>query len=146
MDEHGLLKVISETGIDMGKWRTDNHFASWLGLSPNNKISGGKILSSSSIKTKNRAKQAFKMAAFSLSNSKSGLGAFYRRLRARIGAPKAINATARKLAVIFYKMLKSKTEYKKQSQEEYDLLHRDRMLKQLKRKAKLLGMEVVVNE
>jgi len=146
MDEHGLLKVISETGIDMGKWKTDNHFASWLGLSPNNKISGGKILSSSSIKAKNRAKQAFKMAAFSLSNSKSGLGAFYRRLRARIGAPKAINATARKLAVIFYKMLKSKTEYKKQSQEEYDILHRDRMLKQLKRKAKLLGMELVTNE
>ena len=146
MDEHGLLKIVSETGIDMSKWATENRFTSWLGLSPNNKVSGGKILSSSSIKTKNRAKQAFKMAAFSLSNSKSGLGAFYRRLRGRIGAPKAINATARKLAVIFYKMLKSKTEYKKQSQEEYDILHRDRMLKQLKRKAKLLGMELVPNE
>jgi hypothetical protein len=113
MDEHGLLKIIAETGIDMSKWATEHRFSSWLGLSPNNKISGGKILSSSSIKTKNRAKQAFKMAAFSLSNSKSGLGAFYRRLRGRIGAPKAINATARKLAIIFYKMLKNKTEYRK---------------------------------
>jgi transposase len=120
MDEHGLLKIIAETGIDMSKWTTENRFSSWLGLSPNNKISGGKILSSSSIKTKNTAKQAFKMAAFSLSNSKSGLGAFYRRLRARIGAPKAINATARKLAVIFYKMLKNKTEYRKESEEEYN--------------------------
>ena len=146
MEEHGLLKIIAETGIDMSKWATENRFTSWLGLSPNNKISGGKVLSSSSIKTKNRAKQAFKMAAFSLSNSRSGLGAFYRRLRARIGAPKAISATARKLAVIFYKMLKSKTEYKKQSQEEYDILHRDRMLKQLKYKAKLFGMELVASE
>lgn len=146
MDEHGLLKIIAETGIDMSKWTTENRFSSWLGLSPNNKISGGKILSSSSIKTKNRAKQAFKMAAFSLSNSKSGLGAFYRRLRGRIGAPKAINATARKLAVIFYKMLKNKTEYRKQSQDEYNELNKARILKQLRRKAKLLGMELIPNE
>ncbi len=146
MDEHGLLKIVSETGIDMSKWLTENRFTSWLGLSPNNKISGGKILNSSSIKTKNRAKQAFKMAAFSLSNSKSGLGAFYRRLRGRVGAPKAINATARKLAVIFYKMLKNKTKYRQQSQEEYDELHKARVLKQLRRKAKLLGMELIVNE
>lgn len=146
MDEHGLLKIIAETGIDMSKWTTENRFSSWLGLSPNNKISGGKILSSSSIKTKNRAKQAFKMAAFSLSNSKSGLGAFYRRLRARIGAPKAINATARKLAVIFYKMLKNKTEYRKESEEEYNEKNKIRMLKQLKYKAKLLGLELVPKE
>lgn len=146
MDEHGLLKIIAETGIDMSKWATEHRFSSWLGLSPNNKVSGGKILSSSSIKTKNRAKQAFKMAAFSLSNSKSGLGAYYRRLRGRIGAPKAINATARKLAIIFYKMLKNKTEYRKQSQDEYNELNKDRMLKQLKRKAKLLGMELIPNE
>jgi transposase len=146
MEEHGLLKIISETGIDMSKWTTENRFTSWLGLSPNNKISGGKILSSSSIKTKNRAKQAFKMAAFSLSNSGSGLGAFYRRLRGRVGAPKAINATARKLAVIFYKMIKNKTEYRKQSQEEYDEFHKVRVLKQLKRKAKLLGMDLIPNE
>ena len=146
MDEHGLLKIIAETGIDMSKWATEHRFSSWLGLSPNNKVSGGKTLSSSSIKTKNRAKQAFKMAAFSLSNSKSGLGAFYRRLRGRIGAPKAINATARKLAIIFYKMLKNKTEYRKQSQDEYNELNKDRMLKQLKRKAKLLGMELIPNE
>lgn len=146
MEEHSLLKVVSETGIDMSKWATENRFTSWLGLSPNNKISGGKILSSSSIRTKNRAKQAFKMAAFSLSNSKSGLGAFYRRLRARIGAPKAINATARKLAIIFYKMLKNKTEYRKQSQDEYNELHKDRILKQLKHKAKMLGMVLIPNE
>jgi len=143
MDEHGLLKIISETGINMDKWKTEAHFSSWLGLSPNNKISGGKVLSSSSIKTKNRAKQAFKMGAFSLSNSNSGLGALYRRLRGRIGAPKAINATARKLAVIFYKMLKNKTEFKTQSQEEYDELYKNRSLKQLKYKAKLLGTTLI---
>lgn len=143
LDEQSILKILSETGIDMSKWKTAKHFVSWMGLSPNNKISGGKILSSKSIKTQNRAKQVFKMAAFTLSNSKSGLGAFYRRLRSRLGAPKAINATARKVAIIFYNMLKHKTAYKTQSQEEYNEAHKNRMVKNLKQKAKQFGLELV---
>ncbi len=114
-----------------------------MGLSPNNKISGGKVLSSKTVKTRNRAKQAFKLAAWGLSNSKSGLAAHYRRLRARIGAPKAINATARKIAVIFYNMLKHKTAYISQSQEEYDNVHKQRVLKQLQQKAVQFGLELV---
>lgn len=143
LDEHSVLKVLSETGVDMCKWKTGNHFTSWLGLSPNNKISGGKILSSKTVKTYNRAKQVFKIAALGLSNSKSALGAFYRRQRARLGAPKAINATARKIAIIFYTMIKNKTPYIAQTQQEYENKYKDRLLKQLKQKAKRLGMELV---
>jgi len=91
----------------MTKWKTASHVVSWMGLSPNIKISGGKVLSSKTIKTCNEAKQALRLAAWGLSNSKNGLAAHCRRLRARIGAPKAINATARKIAVIFYNMLKN---------------------------------------
>jgi transposase len=143
LDEGSVLKVLSETGIDMTKWKTASHFVSWMGLSPNNKISGGKVLSSKTVKTRNRAKQAFKLAAWGLSNSKSGLAAHYRRLRARIGAPKAINATARKIAVIFYNMLKNKTAYISQSQEEYDKAHQQRILKLLQQKAVQFGFQLV---
>lgn len=143
LDEHSILKILSETGIDMSKWETAKHFVSWMGLSPNNKISGGKVLSSKTIKTQNRAKHVFKVAAFALSNSKSGLGAFYRRLRARIGAPKAINATARKVAIIFYNMIKFKTVFKTQTQEEYNDAHKKRIVKNLKQKAKQFGLELV---
>jgi len=143
LDEYSVLKILSETGINMGKWKTGKHFVSWMGLSPNNKISGGKILSSKTIKTQNRAKHVFKMVAFALSNSKSGLGAFYRRLRSRIGAPKAINATARKVAIIFYNMLKYKTSFITQTQEEYNEENKERLIKKLNNKAKQLGLELV---
>lgn len=139
-----MLKVLAETGVDMSKWKTGNHFASWMGLSPNNKISGGKILSSKTIKTYNRAKQVFKVAALGLSNSKSALGAFYRRQRARLGAPKAINAAARKIAIIFYTMLKNKVPYIAQSQQDYEKKNQDRLIKQLKQKAKRLGLKLVL--
>ena len=146
LSEHTILKVLSETGTNMHRWKTAKHFVAWMGLSPNNKISGGKVLSSKTIKTKSRAKQAFKMAAYSLVNAKSGLGAFCRRLRSRVGAPKAISATARKIAVIFYNMLKNKTEYTLQSQEEYNQAYKKRLLKNLSSRAKQLGMVLVPNE
>jgi hypothetical protein len=143
LETHSVIKVLSETGVNMEKWKSANHFVSWMGLSPNNKISGGKILSSKTVKTKNRAKHTFKIAAFALSNSKSGLGAYYRRMRSRLGAPKAINATARKLAIIFYTMLKNKTPYISQTQEEYEQQNKKRILRQLNLKAKNLGFELV---
>lgn len=146
LDEQSVLKIVSETGIDMSKWPTEKQFTSWMGLSPNNKISGGKILSSRSAKTRNRAKQTFKMAAYSLANSKSGLGAFYRKMRAKVGAPKAITATARKLAVIFYIMLRDKVPYKPQTQEEYEESQKERILKGLKKRAKTFGFELVMSE
>jgi len=143
LEEHSVLKILAETGVDMSKFKTAKHFTSWMGLSPNNKISGGKILSSKTIKTYNRAKQVFKVAAFALSNSKSALGAFYRRQRARLGAPKAINAAARKIAVIFYTMLKNKVPYISQSQQDYENQNKERLVKQLQLKAKRLGLELV---
>ena len=95
----------------MNKWKTEKHFTSWLRLSPNNKISGGKIISHRTQKTNNRANKLFRLAAQSLANSKSALGAFYRRLRYRIGPAKAIVAIARKLAIIYYRMMNFKMEY-----------------------------------
>jgi transposase len=99
-----VQKIVSEVGLDPGKFGTEKRFVSWLGLCPNNRITGGKIKSTKTRKTANRAAAAFRMAAQSLANSTSALGGFYRRIRARLGAPQAITATAHKLARIFYRM------------------------------------------
>jgi transposase len=98
IDELTALKVISEIGLDMTRWPTGKHFASWLGLCPGNKLSGGKRYRMRSKPTANRAASALRLAAQGLVNSHSALGAYYRRIRARLGAPKAITATAHKLA------------------------------------------------
>ncbi|HGG64237.1 MAG TPA: IS110 family transposase [Rhodobacteraceae bacterium] len=137
------LKVIAETGTDMSRWKNEKHFASWLGLSPGNKISGGKILSSKTKPTANRAAAALRMAAFALSNSQSALGAYYRRMRSRHGAPKAITATAHKLARLIYSMLKHGTEYVDQGQDYYEQQYKERLMKNLKRKAAQLGFVLV---
>ena len=102
---------MSEVGTDMSKWKTEHHFTSWLGLAPNTKISGGKIISSRIMKKKHNAGQAFRIAANSLYNSKSPLGDYYRRIRAKAGAAKAVVATARKLAIIYYKMIANKEAF-----------------------------------
>ena len=107
-DINGVIKIIGEIGTDMTKWPTFKHFASWLGLSPGNKISGGKVLSSKTKPSANRAAQALRMAAYTLHHAKSALGAYYRKMRARLGAPKAITATAHKLARILYAMIRDK--------------------------------------
>jgi transposase len=137
------LKVISEIGTDMSRWNSEKHFASWLGLSPGNKVSGGKILSSKTKPTTNRAGAALRMAAFTLSNSKSALGAYYRRMRSRHGAPKAITATAHKLARLIYSMLKHGTEYVDQGQDYYERQYHDRVMKNLKRRAAEMGFALV---
>jgi transposase len=137
------LKVISETGTDMSRWNSEKHFASWMGLSPGNKVSGGKILSSKTKPTTNRAAAALRMAAFTLSNSKSALGAYYRRMRSRHGAPKAITATAHKLARLIYSMLKHGTEYVDQGQDYYERQYQDRVMKNLKRRAAEMGFALV---
>ena len=140
---NNLLGIISETGLDMSKWKTEKHFTSWLRLSPNNKISGGKIISHHTQKTNNRANKLFRLAAQSLANSKSALGAFYRRLRYRIGPAKAIVATARKLAIIFYRMVHSKIEYLDIGSEQYEIKHKANQIKYLEKKAQLLGLKLV---
>lgn len=137
------LKVIAEIGIDMSRWKTAKHFASWLGLCPGSKISGGKILSSATKPIANRAAAALRMAAMTLFNSKSAMGAYLRRQRARLGAPKAITATAHKLARLIYNMLKNGTDFVDVGQEQYEERYRSRVVKNMKRKAQELGYQLV---
>jgi transposase len=138
IDTASALKIIAEIGIDMSRWKSDKHFASWMALSPGAKISGGKVLSSATKKIANRAAQAFRMAAY-----KSALGAYFRRQKARLGAPKAITATAHKLARLVYSMLKNGTTYADLGQDYYEERYQARLVQNLKRKAKNLGFELV---
>ncbi len=112
--------IISETGLDMTCWKSEKHFCSWLKLCPDNRISGGKLLSSSPRKTKNRAAAMFRLAAQGAMQSKTAIGAFIRRIKARLGAPTAINAGAHKLARLFYRMLKFGVAYVEQGQLYYE--------------------------
>lgn len=135
--------IVSEVGLDMSKWKSEKHFTSWLGLSPNNKVSAGKVKSRRTKATTSRANQAFRLAAWAVANSHSALGAFYRRMRAKLGAPKAITATARKIAVIFYYMLKTKEPFHDAGEDYYQERYKQRTLRNLERKAKSLGMTLV---
>jgi hypothetical protein len=135
--------VLSEIGLDMSKWPTDKHFASWLGLCPDNQMSGGKVLSTGSRRVQNRASRALRMAAQSLRTSPSYLGAFYRRMRSKLGPAKATTATAHKLANIIYPMLKEKTPYRAQSAEAYLQKDQARRLRQLRKQATQLGFDLV---
>jgi len=143
LDVLTVQQIITETGVDMSPWPTVKHFASWLTLAPHNAITGGKVINSKTQKSTNRAAQAFRMAAQSAGRSDSALGAFYRRMRAKHGGPKAITATAHKIARIFYHMLKYKQEYQDPGSNFYEQKYRDRVIKNLKRKAKALGLELV---
>ncbi len=143
LEAHTVLKLLSETGLDMSRWPSDKHFSSWLGLSPNNRISGGKILSRRTTPTANRAAAALRLAAQSLHHSHSALGAFLRRKAAQIGMPKAITATAHKLARIIYNMLRYGTPFVERGQEHYESQYRDRVLKNITRRAKEMGYRLV---
>ncbi len=138
-----IQTVISEVGLDMTRWKTENHFASWLGLCPHNDISGGKVLRRGTRHVVNRAATAFRMAALTLRNSDSYLGAQFRRFRAKLGAPKAITAMAHKLAVLFYRMLRFGQEYVDQGAILYQEKFRAQQLRLLEKKAAQLGLAVV---
>jgi transposase len=144
IDESTVLEVISETGTDLSKWRTAKHFTSWLKLCPNPAISGGKVLGNKGSKTSSRAAKAFRLAARSLHSSKSYLGALYRRLSHRKGPSTAIKAVARKLAVIFYKMVTEKTSFIKTEVESYNEIYKKKIINSLKKKAQRLGFELKV--
>jgi transposase len=135
--------IMSEIGVDMSKWKTVSRFTSWLGLCPYNDKTGDKIIKKRTKKTTNRAAKALRIAAQSVHRSQSEIGAFYRRMRVRLGAPKAITATAHKIARIVYTMLKNKTEYKDIGADYYEKQYRERAIKNLKRKAKQLGFELL---
>lgn len=140
------LAVISETGSDMSRFPTAKHFACWLGLCPGTKISGGKMLSAKTKHTANRATQALRLAAAALRNSQSALGAYFRRMCARMDKPKAITAAAHKLARLIHTMLTKGEEYTDQGQDYYEERYRASVLRQLTRRAEKMGMTLVAIE
>jgi transposase len=131
-----LQTITSEIGLDMNKWPTEKHFSSWLGLSPANKITGEKVFSTRTRKVVNRAATAFRLSAFSLGKSKTALGSYYRRLKSRLGAPKAITATARKLACLFYRAMKFGIAYIEKGMDFYEKNYQDQVIRNLSQKAK----------
>ena len=142
IDELHALTLVSELGSDFTKWPTVKQFTSWLGLCPNWRQTGGKVKSSHTRRGKNRAAHALRLAAWSLMRSKSYLGAYLRRQRSRLGAPKAITACAHKLARIVYHLVRYGMAYVKQTEAAYAEQVHARLEKQLRRRALELGFEV----
>ncbi|MEA2096603.1 MAG: IS110 family transposase [Candidatus Cloacimonadota bacterium] len=141
-----LRKLISETGTDMSKWEDASHFTAWLGLAPHNKKSGGKLLKSDTIHHKPKAATIFRMCASTLRRSKSHLGHFLRRKMVQKGYPKALTATARKLAVIYYLMIKNRTPYLELGEDYYIINYRYKAIRNLQKKAKRLGFNIISNK
>jgi len=137
-----VMKLLSEIGPDVSRFASVKHFCSWLGLCPGTKISGGKVLSSGTKRSANRARQALKLAAQALNRSDSALGAFYRRLCSRMDKPKANTATAHKLARMVYFMLTRGEAFVDQGQQRYEEQQRQRSIAALRRRAAALGFQV----
>lgn len=137
--------VITEVGTDMSKFPSEKHFCSWLGLAPKHEISGAKVLKNKTLKTKNRAGQAFRMAAQSVKKADCVFGSLYRRLRSRLDKAQATVATAHAIARVVYRMLKYQVEYEKISVEEYEKKYKEQQIKYMKKKAAKLGFQLVPN-
>jgi transposase len=141
--EMTIQTIITEAGLDMSKWPTENHFVSWIGLSPRNDVSGGKILKRKTRKVVSRLATALRLAATTLRASDSYLGEQFRRLRTRLGAPKAITAMGAKLARLVYRMLKYGQEYVDQGSAQYQAKYREQQIRHLKKKAAQHGFTLV---
>jgi transposase len=135
--------VMAEAGVDLSAFPSEKQFASWLGLCPTNEQSGGKILNRRTRKVVNRATVAFRNAASTLIRSQSYLGAQYRRLRTRLGAPKAITAMARKLACLFFRLIKHGQQYVDKGTEYYEARYREQQIRSLAKRAQKLGLQLV---
>jgi hypothetical protein len=135
--------IITEIGTDMSRFTDAKHFCSWLGLAPHNDISGGKVLRSRTLKTANRAGQAFRQAAAAVARSNSAFGAFFRRKRTQLGPAQAQVATAHKIARTVYFMLKYKVPFDEIGAEGYETQQRQRELTHLHRKAAKLGFDLI---
>lgn len=133
------VEIISEVGLNMTKWPTVKNFTAWLNLAPNTKVSGGKKLSSKTGKRINKAGQIFKMAAFAVQRSKNWLASFYHRIKSRRGTGKAIVATARKIATIFYLMVKNRVPFNPIPLDDYTLCFREQQLRKIMKQAKKMG-------
>ena len=138
--------VIAEAGADLSAFPSEKHFTSWLGLCPTNEQSGARILTRRTRKVVNRATVAFRNAAATLLRSQSYLGAQYRRLRTRLGAPKAITAMARKLACLFYRLVKHGQQYVDKGTEYYEARYREQQIRALAKRALKLGLQLVIPE
>ena len=145
IDTNTALTVLGEIGLDMSRWPTEKHFASWLALCPDNRESAGRRQSGRTRPSSNRAATALRMAAQGLHRSQTALGAYLRRMKAALGAPKAITATARKLALMIYRALKHGLQYVDPGQDWYERQYQDRLLKSLTRKALKLGYQLTPN-
>lgn len=148
---HGIgpflaLRLIGECGTDLSRWPTAKHFTSWLTLSPGCKISGGKVLSSHTRKTSSRITVALRLAAVTVGRTNTALGAFYRRLAGRIGNAKAVTATARKIAVLFYNAMRYGMDYHDPGADHYEREYRQRVIKQLHRRAAQFGFALQPQE
>jgi transposase len=137
------LTLLTEVGPDLSAFKTEKHFTSWLGLCPDNRISGGKVLSCRTRRVINRLSDALRLAATTVERSQSALGAFHRRMKAKLGAAKAITATAHKLARILYRLLKHGEQYVRQGLADYEKKYHARRLNSLRHSAKSLGFELV---
>ena len=135
--------IISEVGVDMSRWKTEKHFASWLGLCPDNRISGGKVLKRGTRHVVNRASTALRLAAWALLRSQSALGAKLRRLRSKLGAPKAITAMAHMLARLTYRMLKFGHDYVDRGIQFYEAKYQQQQLQRLTKQAAALHLQLV---
>lgn len=145
---HGIgpflaLRLIGECGTDLSRWPTAKHFTSWLTLSPGCKISGGKVLSAHTRKTSSRITMALRLVAVTVGKSNTAFGAFYRRLAARIGNAKAVTATARKIAVLFYNAMRYGLDYRDPGADHDEQQYRDRVVKQLHRRAAQFGFALL---
>jgi hypothetical protein len=138
--------LISEVGLDMSRWKTEAHFSSWLGLCPDNRTSGDKVLARGTRRVVNRAATALRMAALTLMRSRTYLGAQYRRLRTKLGAPKAITAMAHRLARLVYRMLKYGQRYVDKGAEYYEHKYRRQQIDFLRKKAAKLGLQVTLEK
>jgi len=143
VSELTALTVISEIGPGVSRFATVQKFCSWLGLCPNWKKTGGRVKSSRTRRGVNRAAQALRLAAQSLHHSQGALGGFLRRMKGRLGTQAAVTATAHKLARTVYLALKHGIPYVRQSQQEYEAQMKEKQIKALRRKARLLGLEIV---
>jgi transposase len=138
-----LLSLAGEVGFNMTPWKSEKRFTSWLSLCPGTRTSNGKVLSSKTRRNSNRAAAAFRMAAATVARSKTALGAFYRRIAARVGHPQAVTATARKIAVLYYSLLTHGTTYVEIGQEAYEQKYQQRRLKAMQKQALTLGYQLV---
>jgi transposase len=143
LNSETVLRIVSEVGVDVSGFPSEKHYGSWLCLSPNRRVSGGKVLSSKTNPSSNRAAAAFRQAAVSVERSDSELGAYFRKMKAKKGPASAVTATAHKIARIYYSLVKNGVEYEERGARAFEQRERERVVANLRKRAKGLGYELV---